>query len=493
MNKDRKVFITIGSIIILLISFIAFVMPQIGSSNDGSRIVLGKYGEKEITYEQNCLIVENYSNLVNQYKALGYPINNIEYQIQRQAFEQAICQTAYMNYVNKSGYTISDAMVNREIRKNFLNSEGKFDSDTLKFAKNEDIINAKESIKRNLSFSRLTTDLLGTKDGSTLFGTTNLYGTKVSDQEIDFINSLSSDKRGFNMVYFENASYPDSEVIEYAKKNAAKFNKYDLEMICFKNKAKAVKIAEKLAAGEITFEDAAKDNDNLKKYVGDDNKLILNEQYKIESLLENKDELKSVIDISKDAVSPIVQFNDNAGTEGFAIFKKVGDDTITNIEDENTIKDIKDYIKSYEVALIEEYFEKQAQQFKVIADKDGFDAACQALNVTKEEVSPFPINYGGVSIIDGMDTSINGLQTALKNENFIRTAFSLKLNEVSKPIIFNDGTVSGIVVIQYTTNEGASEILAKSDFISTLDNQSCTKAILSSPKVVDTYENIYKQ
>ena len=58
------------------------------------------------------------------------------------------------------------------------------------------------------------------------------------------------------MAAFSKMDYPIEEKINFGKKNAAKFNKYDLSVITVSDKSEADKVATRLNNSEITFEDA---------------------------------------------------------------------------------------------------------------------------------------------------------------------------------------------------------------------------------------------
>ena len=92
-----------------------------------------------------------------------------------------------------------------------------------------------------------------------------------------------------------------------------------------------------------------------------------------------------------------------------------------------------------------------------------------------------------------MDTNtLKVLATADKNEDFLKKAFSLKLNEYSDPIIIG----GQIVVLQYTGNETVenSEEAATSHFSSQLvefDQNSSQTVVFQSPKLENNFISVF--
>ena len=129
--------------------------------------------------------------------------------------------------------------------------------------------------------------------------------------------------------------------------------------------------------------------------------------------------------------------------------------------------------------------------FKSEAAASSFDEACEKLGVEKKEVAPFPLNYGNTSVTATVDTSIDGLRGADTNENFLTTAFKLKLNEYSDPLVMSDY----VIVIQYTSSE--SKEISDDDkptvinAIVNYDNNAAQDALTSSPNLENNFISTY--
>ena len=132
---------------------------------------------------------------------------------------------------------------------------------------------------------------------------------------------------------------------------------------------------------------------------------------------------------------------------GWSIFKNNGSATKPDFDNEDTLKDVQNYISIYETSIIEDYFADIAKNFIKDAKASDIDsAAANYDNAVVEDLAAFPLNYGSSPIFEKMDTStVKVLATADKNEDFLKQAFSLKLNDYSDPIIIG----GDIVVLKY--------------------------------------------
>ena len=179
---------------------------------------------------------------------------------------------------------------------------------------------------------------------------------------------------------------------------------------------------------------------------------------------------------------------------GYSIFKNDGGAIQPDFSSEDTLKDIQNYISTYETSIIEDYFSDMAKSFIKDAKASDLDtAAANYDNATIDELAAFPLNYGSSGIFEAMDTSsINVLATADKNEDFLKKAFSLKLNEYSDPIIIG----GDIVVLQYTGSEAVekAEDAEPSDYSTQLVNfdQATTQdVVFQSPKLENDFIAVY--
>ena len=482
--KKGTLFTTIGGIIVLVISFIAFVLPSsLGAGANAKVLSFGEYNGRKINYEQGSDFLDHISQISSNYQMYGYDPNQYNYQIFNDAFKATVKQYASEDALKASGYQLPEESVNRFIRSlPQFQENGKFSSKLYLKADKKAIEDLKKEVRKYLYTSRYEDDFYGSSD---LFGETSLYGLKLSSAEAAFIQAYNEEKRGFDMVSFDKSKYPEDEKLKYAEQNAAKFNKFDLAVITCDDKTLADTVINRINKNEVTFEDAITEY-STNKLSNTEGVLTNNFQYQIETVLTNKEDLAVVSDLPVGSISSVLETSN-----GFAIFKKNSENIAPDFADEDLMSKVSSYILSYESTIIEDYFTALAKDFKLAVESTDFDSACTKFDVTKAVIEPFPLNYGNVAIAGQLNTSLEGLSGADQNENFLKTAFGLKMNECSEPIVMN----RSIVVIQYTnsTEEVADEEdvgIVKSQ-LGTLDSNSADSLILSDSKLKNKFADTY--
>ena len=490
---------TIGSLIVLLICAFCFVVLPAFTGSEGQQNKLppfGKYNKREITYEQDS----DFANYVSQYgqmfQAYGQQLSEqTYYTVFKYAFDATVRKFAYEDAVNKSGYVVPQAAVNRNMVPFFSDENGNYSSKLYKQTDPKTVENLRKSIQSGLVASRYSDDLFGSEED--IVGSEALYGLKESDAELDFLKSYNANKRGFQMALFNTSDYPEEEKLKFAKENQAKFNKYDISIVTVEDKAKAQTVLKRINNNEITFEDAISEY-SLNYFTNSEGKVTSAYQYQIENLLVNKDDLAILTDLAVDSVTDVIETSNS-----FSIFKKNGETKTPDFEIDEYKDLVSTYLRNYEKTRIEDYFTAKANDFIAQAAKSDFDSACTSMNIKNVEIPAFPLNYGSVDIADSLNTSIEGLSSADTNEKFLETAFNLKMNEMSEPLVLN----GYVAVIKYTSDGKEAEAADTNDEetdnseddntadvlsnISDLDQSSANSYILSSDKLENNFAQVY--
>ena len=482
----KGVLYTFGASIILIICFIAFVLPSSLSKTAQQQegLVFGKYNGKKISYEYGS----DYTNFLSQYAQMyrnqGIEITSSnQYTLYSYAFNSTVVKYAQEEALKKAGYEVPQDSINLQLKNYFKDSDGKFSLKAYKQADSSYIENLTKSIKESLYTGRYYDDYFGTT-----FGTEKLFGLKSPQAETDFLDNFGQEKRAFRMVTFDTGNYPEDEQLKFGKANPDKFTKYDFSIITVDDKDTASKVLSRISKGQITFEDAVAEYSE-KNYSDSDGKLSNNSLYQIENILKEKDDLSKITSLAQDEISPAIET-----LMGYSIFKNDGGTTQPDFSNEDTLKDIQNYISTYETSIIEDYFSDIAKSFIKDAKASDLDSAVANYeNATIDELAAFPLNYGSSEIFEAMDTSsIKVLATADKNEDFLKKAFSLKLNEYSDPIIIG----GDIVVLQYTGSEAVekAEDAEPSDYSSQLvqfDQATTQDVVFQSPKLENDFIAVY--
>ena len=476
---------TLGSLIILLICAFCFVvLPAVegrSSRQQGADVpAFGKYNGKEIKYEQGSDFANFVAQYGQMYQMYGQQLDqSAYYQIFNQAFTSTVMNYAYTEEVKKSGYIIPQSAITREILPYFSDENGNYSSKLYKQASDDIKLDLHKSAESKIIAERFAGDNFGSSEERLYL--TPLYGLKDSKAETDFIAKMNKEQRGFKVALFSKSDFPLDEKIKYANQNANKFNKYDMSVITVEEKSNAESIAKRIANNEITFEDAISEYSD-KNYSSSDGKLTNAYQYQIENLLENKEDLASITDLSVGSVSAVI--NTKAG---FSIFKCNAAYTKPDFNSEELQRVVTTYLSAYEATVIEDYFTVKANEFIKEAKASDFDAAAAKLSVKTNSIEPFPLNFGNASILNTLDTSADGMNDADKNENFLSKAFALKLNEYSEPVVLNNN----IVVLQYTTEGSSDDDDVNVNTIVSYDQNCATASIMKSDKLENNFLSVY--
>ncbi len=481
----KGVLYTIGASIILIICFIAFVLPSSLSraADQQEGLVFGKYNGKKIVYEYGSDFTDFLSQYAEMFRNQGIEINSSnQYQIYQYAFNSTVIKYSQDDALKNAGYEVPQDSINLKMKSYFSDADGKFSMKAYKQADSSFIENLTTSIKDSLYQGRYYDDNYGSSEK---FANHSLFGLKESKNEIAFLNKFGKEKRAFQMVTFDTENYPNEEKEKFGRANSQKFTKYDMSIITVDSKDLADKIISRIEKEQITFEDAITEYSD-KNYSDSEGKLSNNSFYQIENILNDKQDAAKITALAKDEISPAIQT-----LIGYSIFKKTGADTTPDFSNEETITDVGNYISIYETSIIEDYFTDIAKKF--IAEVKASDLESVLANYENaklDELTAFPLNYGSSNLYDTMDTNtITALANADKSEEFLSEAFTVKENEYSKPLVMG----GDIVVLKCTSIEKITEEEEK-DFSTSLINfdQSSSQAVVfQSPNLENNFISVY--
>lgn len=480
----------IGSVIILILSVICFVVFGVGTeliravTGEGNGISFGKYNGKDIVLAPGTDFANAVQNYTNYYQNQGTELDQSAYfYIYSYAFNSAVQAAAYKDAVKKSGYKPSGKAISRIMLPYFLNSEGKYDPKLYNQFSNADKESLKNDISKQLIWQRFSDDTFGSSEK---LGDHTFYGLKESKNEKAFLASFGEEKRAFDVISFDKADYPETEIQKFASENLSLFDSYALSMITVKEESQAKKLHAQLTNNEITFEDAVTEYSE-KYYTDGEGKVKESFTYQIKENLANEEDFAKIDSLAKDALSEVIKTN-----TGFSIYKCTDAKTPAKIEEKSIIDAAKAYITANKQSLIEDYFTEKAKTFVANAQLDGFTKAAAKAGTEKLSIPAFPLNYGDTSITGKLDSSnAKAFANASTNEDFLEKAFSMKLNEISEPTVLgNYITVFQLTSIQ--NDKATDEELTKiSEELENYDQSSAQSALLASSKVQNDVANVY--
>ena len=477
-------FYTAGLIIVLAVSAFAFILApaMVGRGNRDTLPPFGSYDGKKIKYEQGSDFADYVSKYADLFQRQGRQLDpQSNYYIFNYAFNAVVQKMAYTQAVAESGYAVPQSAVNRAMLPYFSDENGKYSQRKYRETPASEIERRQKEIREELTMRRYTDDVFGSSEQ---FAGTALYGLKSSENEIAFFENFGTEKRGFDMVSFSTDDYPDSEKEAYGRANAQKFIKYDMSIITCGEKSKAETVAKRLKNNEITFADAVNEY-STKNYSDANGKLTNSYRYEIERIIKNSDDVETVVSLAKDATSAVIETN-----IGFSVFHADGSASDPDFTNEQTVKDVWSYLRSNEAGRIEDYYTDIAKNFAAEAASSGFEEAAKKIGAANTAIAPFPLNYGNVAFANPVDTSIQGLSGADTNKNFLQTAFSLKSNEISSPIVNG----KNVLVLQYTNevkDEPSENAASLAGQIASSDESSASSHLMASPKLKNDLFTVY--
>lgn len=478
---------TIGSLIILLIAAFIFVLvPIFQGGRTGNRLpVFGKYDGTEIRYEQNSDFYNYVAQYADYFKNQGIEIKDSnQIYLFNYAFNATVTELAYKKAVAKSGYKVPETAINRAVKPYFTDETGNFSQKFYNTSLNSNpdrIASLRKQIASTLTTSRYAEDSFG---GQTALGDETLYGLKNSAAEADFIHKMGNGQRSFNMAVFNMSDYPDSEKVAFGKANSQKFVKYDFSVITVSDKAKAASLLKRINENAITFEDAVSESQKI--YSNDSGKINSKYHYQIEKFLKQAEDMEKLAALEEGAVSEPVQTS-----VGYSIFKANSAKTEPDFSSSETVRTVYNYLTANEFSHIENYYSETAKAFSSVAKTRGFNAAINQYGAKKVSVPAFALNYGGLSVMSKLNTSLDGLSNADTNKKFLSAVFALKDGELSEPVTNGNS----VLVMQLAKSNIAAEepipAEALNDELTNYDVSSAQAALISSPKLENNVSTVF--
>lgn len=470
----KKSFYSIGSIIILILAAFAFVFAGAadGCSQKTGLPEYGSYKGKPIKYEDGSEFQKAVLELENYYEAQGVDLNS-EYasmfysQIFAQAFQNVVGSFALEYFTDSTGYTVPTAARDRTILNLsvYKDDQGKFSRELYDKYTTKEKLEVQESTVKQLKQMRSYEDMFGSLAE---VGYSPIYGLKSSSNEIEFIRKMGEKEYSFDAVAFDMKSYPDSEKVAFGKAHSDLFVEYNLKVISCESEAKAKEVVKRISNSEITFEDAIVEYS--KSYYGDPETGVLsaNRKYQLSTAVVKPEDLDVITSLEPETISPVIET-----ASGYCVFKSTGAPADPDFTDPQTITTVYSYLLTREKTVIEDYYSNIAKDFASKAKATDYKSAAAASGVSVTSVSPFALNYNDTVLIGKSQLSGDAvLSYAISNENFYKTAFKLKKDEISGPIVLSEA--NSVVVVKCTDirNGGTSAENAKDVIAPAIDQAS---------------------
>ena len=417
--------IFIGTILILLITIVAFVLVPAFAPDSGSgesALTFGYYDGEPINYVAGNFFATQRDYYNQQFRDSGddQNIQMAAFQIWRAAFESAVIRTAVLQRMKKDGFLTPEVLVDRRMAEYPLfQEEGRFSAARFRSFSDAERMAIRDTLRGDVAYSRYMNDVL------------NL---RIPEAEKAFMKTMASPERSFEFVMFPMSTYPDSEVSAFVSAQMDLFRNIRLSRITVSSsEADAKKVLASVVAGTLSFEEAAKSHskDDLADKGGD-----MGFKYAFELKTEIADDAprNAILSLAKGSLSEVIKV-----ANGWAFYRCEEAAKTADPSDAALLIRARDYLTRFERGRMEDWLLAKAGTFVETAKTGGFTATAAGAGLEVKKFGPLPLNYGDVEIYRSIQSfNLPELAGASTNTAFWTEAFSTKPGSVTKPVSVGD-------------------------------------------------------
>lgn len=439
-------FVFIGTVVILLLTVVAFVLvpalaPEAGQG--GGKLSFGSYDGVSIDFIPGNYFAQQRDYYSEQYRASGndLDVQFAAFQIWRAAFESTVIRTAALQEMKAAGYATPAKVVDRRMAElPVFQENGRFSA-----ARYRAMPDAERMALRNDLHDQVAMELY----------MEDMLGLRVSSKEKEFMKALSSPERSFAMVSFPAASYPNSEVAAFIESNPDLFKIVHLSKISIGGaESDAKKILDSIKGGTSTFEDAAKTH-SKDEYADKGGDLGVRYAFEFATDIPDAASRAAVLSLGKGELSVPVKV-----PTGWAIFRAEEAVRQGLSTDPAALAKARAYIAGFERGRLEDWLIAKAEAFARQAETQGFEAAAAAMGLEAKTFGPLPLNYGEMELYRTVGSfSIPELSGAATNDAFWKAAFATPLQRPSKPVVIGESVIVLNPTEQRAADEAAGSII----------------------------------
>ncbi|MDR2542732.1 MAG: SurA N-terminal domain-containing protein [Treponema sp.] len=440
----------IGSVIILVLVVVTFLGGDLLSGcgpGRGGDLTFGYYDNTPISWMPGNLLVQYYERVLRYYQSFGIPVENFHTQteIMRQTFEAVVEQTAILQLMNRSNFSVSERLINqRVLQLPQFQHNGRFSP----------ALYDRMSVQSQNNISRQVRDDIFMETFYSEFST-----LLIPDSEVAFIASMATPMRTLDMVSFRIDDYPASEYLGFAQENPELFESIHLSRITADTEREARRILDSIHSGTL-FEEAAisQSTDFYSDRGGDMGSRFF---FELDWDIPNLTDRQNIFKLGNGEFSDIVNVGD-----GWAFFRVEEEVIKADFDDEVVMDRVRSYVRGFRRGIMEDWAILAAEEFIAEVNEAGFETAIRWRFLEKQTIGPFPMNYGNLDLFTSLDTfagSINlpgfgshDLSNLIQNENFWRIAFSTELFTPSEPLVQGNN-----VLVFYPTEHIEAEEFVK--------------------------------
>lgn len=490
-QKHGNTFVYVGTIIILIITIIAFVfVPSVGGGlGSQGTLNFGSYNGKTISYTQGGYLAKQIASINQNLQQQGLNEQNYQlyaYQVWRQAFESTVVHYGILDDVKTAGGVISDSYIDdRMTEQSQFQENGKFSAKLYKDASAATKLALRDEINENALLQYYVEDL---------------YSLNPSSQEIAFVQGIAKNTRAIEYVSFKLSDATDDQVKTWLAPNLKIFRKIGVSTVVMAKEADAKKVQKDVASGKVKFADAVKKNSTDTTSASKDGSLGTLFYYQLASEFDKKDDAEKLMSLAKGSYSDVCKTS--GGTYAFYRIDEAA--SAPDASDPSLLVDARSYLDSFEKGVLEDWAIAKAKDFAASASTAAFDKAGKAAGLTVKSAGPFPINYDDVSFyfygqnmpLMTMIDSSDELAQAPIDAAFIQSVFSTAPGSVSAPVVLGENVLVFRVKnpSEYKEEDSSSMLaLYYPYFFQRISQTEIGDIYLKSPKLKDNFVKTFTQ
>jgi hypothetical protein len=473
-------FIFIGTILILVIVIVAFVfVPAIVPEAQGmGDFIFGYYHKVPVAYVAGNYFYQELQNLLEGQRAAITEFNyqEVYQEIWQSAFTLAVIRQGILDEMKSAGYVAPEDVVDRQIALlPDFQVNGKFSASRYRQMDKTAQMNLWRQVRDGIAEAHYRE---------------NLSGIITSAREGEFIRSMASPRRSFDLVSIPVDSYPDSEIVSFVQSSPSLFRVTRLSRITVSSgEREARQILDSIKNETTTFEDAAKESKDSYAESGGD--MGIKMVYELNAEIGDEAAVDALASLPKGSLSGIIKV-----PEGWTFFRAEDDVRPADTGDPALVEKVRAYIWLYERGRMDDWLLAEAAKLTGDIQSKGFDSALYDRGIEKRSFGPLPINYGNVYLYPmAYASGIPELNAAGNNDDFWRAAFSTPLLTPSIPLIVGD-----FVLILYPTAETEADE-SETSFIesaySWLINQTIDSSLagyfFSNGKLENRFDEVFRR
>ena len=477
-KRQRHPAIYAFTVIILVVIVVTFIgSPVAVNIGGGERVVFGNWANKPIAFIPGNYFAEQVGDLErsSDVDRLDPNYNQIQHSLRvwRGAFDRTVIHTAILWILERSSVSVSNNRIDRMLLSHaqYL-VNGEFSPERYRNIPVAERNKHRVMVKETLLRQQYITDVL--------------LGIKTSQKENDFIASMGKNEITLDIAYISFNNFPDNEVLSFGEKNMDLFNSIELSKITIlSSRRDAQRIHSIVAGNPDAFHDTALNHsaDSFRSIGGDMGRVF---NYNLGLELKNRSDAEKVFALRRGEVSPIFETHN-----GWVIYRCNNNPQSFDLSDPASVSIVKNYMTIYETGIIENYFLTRAADIK---STENFASAAAINNFTIYRTSSFPINFRNHNLFGRIEieNAPMDLRMINYNQDFLETAFSLKENEISKPITLGNSVVILTLVEKSENNDFPDFVNTIWSFVAReMRENAVITFILESDRLKDNFEAVF--